>query len=98
MIGLQLIGKERLEQITKHGIDFSDDIANNSEGQLVTAAERLLIEEPLPILIENPPKGWNKMIWRRLMRKLYTDRLVIAGALIAAELDRRSGLIELQER
>ncbi len=35
-----------------------------------------------------PPEGWNKELHNKMMNKPYKDRLIIAGALIAAEIDR----------
>lgn len=34
------------------------------------------------------PAGWDKNIWYKMFDKPYKERLIIAGALIAAEIDR----------
>jgi len=34
------------------------------------------------------PKGWDHKIWEKMCHKNYKKRLIIAGALIAAEIDR----------
>ena len=34
------------------------------------------------------PNGWDQEIWEKMIRKPHQERLIIAGALIAAELDR----------
>ena len=87
--GIQLIQEERVDQMYKHGISVYDDFQNNNVGQLTYAAKLLISSEKLITMVyENPPKGWNKHIWKRLLDKSYKDRLVIAAALIAAELDR----------
>ena len=37
--------------------------------------------------MDEPPHGWNPVFWKKMIDKDYKDRLVIAGALIAAEID-----------
>jgi len=37
-----------------------------------------------------PPNGWDVDIYKKMRNKSYKERLIIAGALIAAELDRLS--------
>lgn len=95
MTGLELITQERHEQITKHGRTIEQDKAQNNECQLTDAATALVIA--VPEGMENaylqchgnfPPVGWNREIWNNMLKKPYKERLVIAGALIAAELDR----------
>lgn len=89
MTGTELIAQERKEQIEKHGISIQNDIFLNKDGQLLNAARKLLSDHELSIVIlHNPPKGWNKAIWIRMCSKPYKQRLIIAGALIAAELDK----------
>lgn len=36
----------------------------------------------------NPPSFWDKALWKRMIEKPEKERLIIAGALIAAEIDR----------
>lgn len=89
MTGIQLIEKERKEQIEKHGISIKNDADYNRDGQLLVAAKRLLSDNKLSdVILHNPPKAWNRAIWIRMCSKSYKQRLIIAGALIAAELDR----------
>lgn len=38
------------------------------------------------------PYGWDKEIWLKMVNKPYKERLIIAGALIAAEIDRLQNL------
>jgi len=88
--GIELITEERLEQIEKHGRSISEDVMNNSEFQLLQAANALTYFEFSSEVATNAyrPYGWNLEIWRRMCNKKYKERLIIAGALIAAEIDR----------
>ena len=90
--GAMLIAKERREQIEKHGRTIKNDRKTNSEGQLSFGAALLCCKEPYkfydPTRDYGKPKGWNKQIWVRMVSKTYKERLIIAGALIAAEIDR----------
>lgn len=90
MKGIELISKERLEQLEKHEVSINNDFQFNNNGQLLKAAQRLIVDDkPLRTVIsENPPPNWNKHIWRKMTAKPYKERLIIAGALIAAEIDR----------
>lgn len=85
--GVDLISNERIEQVIKHGRTTKHDLRYNAEFQLADAAHYLLIhnEHTRLSLI---PSGWEKNIWVKMAVKSYSDRLIIAGALIAAELDR----------
>jgi len=91
MTGLEKIKKERDEQINKHGRTVALDAEHNYEKQLSWAASCLAFPE-----IEDwdarhaPPPNWDLKIWQKMHDKPYEERLVIAGALIAAELDRIS--------
>lgn len=87
---LNLIKKERLEQIEKHGRDIKSDLKNNQHSQLAIGASvmcrppaYLITREPY----KRPPHGWNVDIWTKMLDKPYEERLVIAGALIVAELE-----------
>lgn len=92
--GIELIAKERNEQIEKHGFTGEHHI-NHPEWynnmQLQFAAATLLMHEfeeqiDVPMLI---PQGWKDMErWQRLNWKNRKERLIISAALIAAELDR----------
>lgn len=91
--GVELITQERKEQIEKHGRTTNKDIALNQIEQLSKAASILcynfnscLTEEE--VIDDYLPEGWNKDIWKRMVMKSYKERLIIAGALIAAEIDR----------
>lgn len=87
LTGAELICLERAEQIIKHGRTVQEDIDFNTAGQLVTAA-RTLSMSIVPDHYVNRPYKWDETIWKKMIQKSYKDRLVIAGALIAAEIDR----------
>jgi hypothetical protein len=102
MTGIELITKERKEQIEKHGRTIEDDIKYNAYRELTKAAEGLLNFNTKGTKEEDEnyaeffrPKNWNKDIWIKMCcDKGYKERLIIAGALIAAELDR---IIQLEK-
>ncbi len=87
--GIALIADERQEQIEKHGRSVAQDKELNYSNQLAHAASAL----SSPILEDwdnrhAAPEGWDLEIWQKMHDKPYKERLIIAGALIAAELDR----------
>lgn len=102
--GIQLITKERKEQIEKHGVTILADVINNNgeferdgeafkQPQLAEGARLLLYHDDdlvrsfldADIFI---PHEWDKERWIKMLNKPYRERLIIAGALIAAEIDR----------
>lgn len=92
--GIELIAAERQEQIEKHHYTIDFDLKMNRECQLAYAAERLCVPE-LDIYNYQEPKGWSESLWDKMTSKPYMDRLIIAGALIAAEIDRLNGIVEI---
>lgn len=91
--GIELIAKERQEQLEKHNRTIEDDVKWNDENQLSFGAALLCCPDPIamgfnPNSNEGKPHGWNQKIWNKMMAKTYQERLIIAGALIAAEIDR----------
>lgn len=93
--GIELITQERSEHFSKHGRTIELDVENNNEYQLPDAAIGLL--QPVPEGMEEayqktagdyPPVGWDQDKWKQMLAKPYKDRLIIGGALIAAEIDR----------
>jgi hypothetical protein len=89
--GIELIAIERQEQIEKHGRTVEKDVElNSSENQLQEAAYHLIGKEWLYVADneETCPIGWNQKVWNKMFNKEYKERLIIAGALIAAEIDR----------
>lgn len=99
--GVELIQQEREKQIKKHGFT-SKFLAENQKyyyGQQLIYASELLskpdnddIFRPTAIEFELHPMNWDKEWFLRLMNKPYKERLVIAGALIASEIDRLNEL------
>lgn len=89
--GIELISDERSEQLEKHGRSIRRDVMENSRCQLADAAGQLINPE-LDISNCFTPKGWYEDRWQKMIRKPYKQRLIIAGALIAAELDRITAL------
>lgn len=88
--GVELIAKERKEQIEKHKRTVELDVKLNFDKQLSTAAMRLLYNDSST---SSYPIGWNKNIWNHMRNKSYKERLIIAGALIAAEIDRLNRML-----
>ncbi len=88
MTGIELIAKEREEQILKHGRTVHLDVVYNGSGQLRQAAKALLYLGNAKDVTAHQPMTWLPEVWRKMYLKGYRERLIIAGALIAAELDR----------
>ncbi len=93
--GIEKITEERNRQIKELGYDGNYDFKNNFSSQLTQVVGVLITDMPeefMEAFIEYqsayPPDGWDRDYWSRLVRKPFKERLVIAGALIAAEIDR----------
>jgi len=90
--GVSLIAMERVEQIHKHHRTVRYDKGFNHEGQLSYAAALLIAPNPFAFAREGNnyccPSGWDRTLWLKMLGKSYRDRLIIAGALLAAEIDR----------
>jgi hypothetical protein len=92
--GIELIADERKEQIEKHGYTekYTKEHPEYYDNyQLADAGRRLIFtpsQEGLSVMGEDLflPKGWNKDYWKYVLQKSYQNRLIIAGALIAAEI------------
>lgn len=107
MNGTDLITKERQEQVVKHHRTTLQDVEYNDSGQLINAARALLYPEDKTIINAeihaarpkegNHGMGWDFYIFSKMMRKPYKERLVIAGALIAAEIDRIQAVEAMQD-
>lgn len=87
MPGIDLIAAERQEQLTKHHRSVELDMLINKEGQLISAAQELCFQTTLDPRM-SLPQGWDLQIWTKMISKPHIQRLIIAGALIAAEIDR----------
>lgn len=99
MLGIELITDERKEQLQKHGVTIAMDVRFNNHYQLSQAAALMLyvdqeelnaneLEDGTFDFSHVVPNGWNVSKFNKMMNKPYRDRLIIAGALIAAEIDR----------
>jgi len=88
--GIELIAQERKEQIEKHGRTIEKDVIENAGLQLSTGASVLInrsfksSRQRLSLM----PDEWDDLICLKMVSKTYKERLIIAGALIAAEIDR----------
>lgn len=92
--GVDKIARERAEQFIKHRRSVKDDVFHNPNGELVVAARALMKDNPVE---HDFPESWGVAACRKMMLKPLTERYVIAGALLAAEIDRRryiQGVIE----
>lgn len=101
--GIQLIAEERQEQITKHRITVAYDVEHNDDEELALAAAALCTpydledyteEEILESRYGETPEKWDDGLCRKLVKKPTIERLKIAGALIAAEIDRLLAIID----
>lgn len=87
--GIELIAKERQEQIEKHGFDVIHDNELYEGDQLVDAALYALSGDD-----KYYPKDWGEWWRNKMVAKTASvshskiERLKIAGALIASEIDR----------
>ncbi len=88
--GIELIAKERQEQIEKHGRTIESDIELNRAYQLTEAAAVLSTEmaRSSKKRFAMMPDDWDDEISLKMCKKGRKERLIIAGALIAAELDK----------
>lgn len=88
--GAELIAQERIKQMEAYGRDAEYDSTHNSNGQLVEGAAYILSQSfayPGPS-DDDCPNGWDSELWIKMLAKPEMERLIIAGALIAAEIDR----------
>lgn len=82
MNGIELITKEREEQLKKHGWDTKHD-DEHINGELVDVAVCLMTKN-----YSKFPKNWDGFYMDKFMGKHGVESLKVAGALIAAEIDR----------
>lgn len=81
--GIELITQERKEQIEKHGFDVANE-EFYSDNELIKAA--LFAINPY---MSEWPNGWDEKFRLTIINKPnQIERLKIAGAFIAAEIDR----------
>jgi len=85
MTGIELIAKERKEQVEKHERAILYDVHENRRRKLVEGAIAILQDD-----YKGRPENWVPKTFDKMVNKSYKERLVIAGALLAAEIDRIS--------
>lgn len=89
--GVELIAQERLEQIEKHGFSMESDRINNTDEQLILLIQYLLMDDTdaekdnLYEYFEGC--NYDMKFINKFDTKTKTERLIIAGALIAAQID-----------
>jgi hypothetical protein len=81
--GIELIAEERAEQLTKHNRTIESDVEQNNNYELRRGAIALLEDDRTKF-----SGFWNSQICEKMINKSYKERLIIAGAFIAAEIDR----------
>lgn len=89
LTGIEMITAERMDQVLKHGYTLEHDIIKNDNGQLEEGAAYLLSVDfgyPGPS-DDDTPAGWDKDYYRKLLSKPRMERLAIAGAWVAAQID-----------
>ncbi len=88
---IELIAQERQEQIEKHGRTILKDVAYNSNrvAPFNMLPLRIAAGKLLGVLGGVPySPDWNKEICEKMDAKDELQKLIIAGAFIAAEIDR----------
>lgn len=85
--GSELIAIEREDQVFKHNRPIVYDLKNNRNGELLMMVDALIHGMT--------PDNWDRALVDRMMTKTLQQRLVIAGALIAAEIDRLNLLAQV---
>jgi len=95
--GIELITQERQEQIERHGRSIERDVIENANEELNHAAATLLFNgtkmiDGTAVRLDTCPSPWEVPLWQKMASKPYKERLIIAGALIAAEIDRLQSL------
>lgn len=96
--GIEKISEERQKQIDKHDFTAQHHVDHPEwydKDQLVTAAvalcnfkDKIENSDLHKIYMKICPKNWGQNKWKALLERPYEERLKIAGALLAAELDR----------
>lgn len=82
MTGIDLIAQKRLDQKIKHGHSIRSDYESYPDFELMEAAQAILEANP-----DRMPKTWDEESCKRLCGKPLQERLITAGAMIAAQID-----------
>lgn len=83
------VASERYEQLHYHDRTFEYDRRVNKRKQLAFAAA--ILSNPwlnISSRLLRIPDGWDEKVWKRMCKKSYPKRLIIAAALLCAEHDR----------
>lgn len=83
MTGVQLIAKERDEQIWIHNHTIQTDFNNNEKGVMLDAAVAIITDHQMYW-----PQDWRAEVFLHIRNKPRNEQLAIAGAFLAAEIDR----------
>jgi hypothetical protein len=90
--GVQLIAEERNEQINKHGFSVTEDAEYYQKMELIQAAlfciDQVVHEGFGLKTYKTWPSGWQEKFMHKIMAKDDIGKLKVAGAFIAAEIDR----------
>lgn len=88
--GIDLIREEREEQLIKHGRSVESDVSLNTKRELMNGARQLLKggDYDVRMRLVGMPMTWDDDVCYNMVKKSYKERLITAGALIAAEIDR----------
>lgn len=92
--GIELITIERHEQIVKHGFDQEHDRKNMFQELKKAAIFALDAGNPICMNMYYPT-SWADWFSVNIFKKSEIERLTVAGALIAAEIDRLQALLEV---
>lgn len=90
MTGIELIAKERQEQIEKHGYTIEHDKIVNANNELLDAAQAILFGTEWP-------RNWSLHAIEKLESKPLYERVVIAGAWMAAWCDSNTNQFPFSE-
>jgi len=85
--GIDLISEHREERI-KEGRTIKEDVSVNPRMELRKGAIALICKSDGTGTAEAFPSAWKNDVIMKMIHKSYKDRLVIAGAMIASEIDR----------
>jgi len=82
MNGIEKIIVERINQLDKHGYTVESDL-KYVDGQLNSIASALITGNPL-----HWPRDWDFELYKKWIEEPRQNQLAIAGAFVAAEIDR----------
>lgn len=92
MTGAELIAAERKRQIEEEGWTIQHDVEEHSGKQLAATASYIMFDyaDPTGSCIDEDAEDWDWMqeLAIKMRKRGDVGRLVVAGALVAAEIDR----------